>query len=128
VYVTPTPAPAAKPAAEPPAAPAAAVAPAPPAETTKIDRSAAVLVVKVPADATVYLADQKMSLTGTERKFRVPVGDAGKEYKYPVRVEVVRDGKTLVSRTEQKLRGGQQVELAVAESVDDGSLVALARR
>ncbi len=110
-----------------PAAPAAAPVAAP-AETTRVDRSAAVLVVKVPADATVYLANQKMSLTGTERKFRIPVADAGKEYSYPVRVEVVRDGKTLVSRSEQKVRGGQQFELAVAESVDDGSLVALARR
>jgi uncharacterized protein (TIGR03000 family) len=110
-----------------PAAPAAAPV-APPAETTRVDRSAAILVVKVPADATVYLANQKMSLTGTERKFRIPVADAGKEYSYPVRVEVVRDGKTLVSRSEQKVRGGQQFELAVAESVDDGSLVALARR
>ena len=101
---------------------------APPAESTRVDRAAAFLVLKVPADATIYLANQKMSLTGTERKFRIPIADAGKEYSYPVRVEVVRDGKTLVSRSEQKVRGGQQFELAVAESADDGSLVVLARR
>jgi len=86
------------------------------------------LVVKVPADAMVYLAGQKMSLTGVERRFRIPIAAAGKDYSYPVRVEVVRDGKTLVSNSEHKVRGGQQVELVVAESADDGTLVALARR
>lgn len=96
-------------------------------ETTKTDR-AALLIVKVPADAVVYLMDQKMTLTGTERKYRIPLPEAGKEYRYPVRVEVVRDGKTLVSRSEQKIRGGQRFEVAVAESVDDGALVAVASR
>lgn len=99
-----------------------------PPETTRADRSAAILVVKVPADATVYLVDQKMSLTGTERKYRIPLADAGKEYTYQIRVEVVRNGKTLVSRSEQKIRSGQQFEVAVAEMVDDGELVAVAKQ
>ena len=95
-----------------------------PPETTMTDRSAAILVVKVPADATVYLVDQKMTLTGTERRFRIPLADPGKDYTYPIRVEVVRDGKTLVSRSEQKIRGGQRFEVVVAESVNDAELVA----
>ena len=88
------------------------------------DRSAAILVVKVPADATVYLVDQKMTLTGTERRYRIPLADPGKDYTYPIRVEVVRDGKTLVSRSEQKIRGGQRFEIVVAESVNETELVA----
>lgn len=114
-----------------PAKPAADVAKplaAPKDAAASVDRSSAMLVVKVPADAVVYLVDQKMSITGTERRFRIPVADPGKEYTYPIRVEVVRDGKTLVSRSEQKVRGGQRFEFAVAESVDDGELVAIARR
>jgi len=99
-----------------------------PPEAASVDRSAAMLVVTVPADATVYLVDQKMSLTGTERRYRIPLPDPGKEYTYPIRVEVVRDGKTLVSRSEQKVRGGQRFEVAVAEMVDGGELVAVARR
>lgn len=92
------------------------------------DRSAAILVVRVPKDATVYLVDQKMTLTGTERRYRIPLADPGKEYTYPIRIEVVRDGKTLVSRSEQKVRGGQRFEVAVAENVDDHELVAVAKR
>ncbi len=103
-------------------------APAPVPAAAMTDRSAAVLVVKVPKDATVYLVDQKMTLTGTERRFRIPLADPGKEYTYPIRIEVVRNGQTLVSHSEQKVRGGQQVELAVAESVDDNELVAVAKR
>lgn len=103
-------------------------APAPVPAAAMTDRSAAILVVKVPKDATVYLVDQKMTLTGTERRFRIPLADPGKEYTYPIRIEVVRNGQTLVSHSEQKVRGGQQVELAVAESVDDNELVAVAKR
>jgi uncharacterized protein (TIGR03000 family) len=95
-----------------------------PPETAMADRGAAILVVKVPADATVYLVDQKMTLTGTERRYRIPLADPGKDYTYPIRVEVVRDGKTLVSRSEQKIRGGQRFEVVVAESVNDTELVA----
>lgn len=100
---------------------------APPTAATT-DHSAAILVVRVPQDATVYLVDQKMTLTGTERRYRIPLADPGKEYTYPIRIEVVRDGKTLVSRSEQKVRGGQRFEVAVAENVDDHELVAVAKR
>jgi len=99
-----------------------------PPEAAMTDRSAAMLVVKVPKDAVVYLVDQKMSLTGSERRFRIPLPDPGKEYTYPIRVEVVRDGKTLVSRSEQKVRGGQRFEVAVTEMAEGGELVAVARR
>jgi len=95
-----------------------------PPVTSSTDRSSAILVVKVPEDATVYLVDQKMTLTGTERRYRIPLADPGKEYTYPIRVEVVRDGKTLVSRSEQKLRAGQRFDVVVAESVNNGEFVA----
>jgi len=112
-----------------PAAKASTAAPIdPPAETTRTDRSKAVLVLKVPADADVYLVGQKMTITGTERRFRIPLADPSKEYTYPVRVEVKRDGKTLVSETKQKLRGGQMLEVAVAESDSAGELVTVAMR
>lgn len=105
----------------PPPAPAAAPAAA------RTDRSTATLVVKVPADADVYLAGQKMSLTGAERRYRIPTADPTKDYSYPVRVEVTRDGKKLVSDTKHIVRGGQVVEVAVAES-DSEELVAVAMR
>ena len=86
------------------------------------------LVLNVPEDATVYLAGQKMSVTGKERRFRVPIADPTREYTYRVRVEVERNGKVLVSETKQKLRGGTQLDLAVAEADISGELVAIAMR
>ncbi|MFM7058955.1 MAG: TIGR03000 domain-containing protein [Planctomycetota bacterium] len=99
-----------------------------PVTTTSARVQPATLLVKVPADATVYLMDQKMTLTGTERQYSIPVRQAGVDFTYNIRVEVVRDGKTLVSRSEQKVRAGQQYEVAVTEAVEDGELVAVAGR
>jgi len=99
-----------------------------PAATTSVRVQPATLLVKVPADATVYLMDQKMTLTGTERQYSIPVRQAGVDFTYKIRVEVVRDGKTLVSRSEQQVRAGQQYEVAVTEAVEDGELVAVAGR
>ncbi len=88
----------------------------------------ATLVVNVPADAVVYLMDQKMTLTGTERRYSIPVRQANSDYTYQIRVEVVRDGKTLVSRSEQKVRAGQEVQVSVTEVAGEGELVAVASR
>ena len=86
------------------------------------------LVLTVPEDATVFLAGQKMTMTGAKRRYRIPTADPAREYNYPVRVVVVRDGKKLVSETKQKIRGGRNVELAVAEADSSGELVAVAMR
>ena len=86
------------------------------------------LTVKVPADADVYLVNQKMSIKGAERRFLIPIKDPGREYSYPIRVEVVRGEKKLVKETTQKIRGGQRVEVTVTESKDSDELVALALR
>ncbi|MEY3459665.1 MAG: hypothetical protein RL215_2822 [Planctomycetota bacterium] len=88
----------------------------------------ATLVVNVPADAVVYLMDQKMTLTGTERRYSIPVRQADADYTYQIRVEVVRDGKTLVSRSEQKVRAGQEIQVSVTEVAGEGELVAVASR
>ncbi len=97
-------------------------------ETAVSDPGKAVLVLKVPEDATVYLVGHKMSITGTERRYRIPVSTPGKDFNYPVKVEVVRDGKVLVSETTQKIRGGKRIDLAVSESDVKGELVAVAMR
>ena len=68
-----------------------------------------------------------MTMTGTERRFRIPTANPTKDYSYPVRVEVERDGKKLVSDTKHTVRGGRVIEVAVAES-DSDELVAVAMR
>ena len=44
------------------------------------------LVLNVPADAIVYLSNQRMTLEGTVREFTIPGLQSGTEYAYPVRV------------------------------------------
>ncbi|MFM7037584.1 MAG: TIGR03000 domain-containing protein [Planctomycetaceae bacterium] len=88
----------------------------------------ATLLVQVPADATVYLMDQKMSLTGTQRQYSIPLQQAGVDFTYRIRVEVVRDGKTLVSSSEQNVRAGQKYVVAVSETAENSSLVTVAGR
>jgi len=105
--------------------------PVPPTPTQPIavaSRDSATLVVQVPEDAVVYLVGQKMSITGPERHFRIPISDAGREYTYPVRVEVVRNGETLASETQHKIRAGQQVNVVISESDSADELVAVAMR
>jgi uncharacterized protein (TIGR03000 family) len=98
-----------------------------PAAVTATTRPAT-LVVNVPADAVVYLMDQKMTLTGTERRYSIPLRQADADYNYQIRVEVVRDGRTLVSRSEQTVRAGQQIQVSVTEVAGESELVAVASR
>lgn len=120
--VTVAPATARKPATTQPASHKAQ--PLPPAPPVTAKKTRATLVVKVPEDADVYLVGKKMSTKGTERRFSIPVKEANRVYTYPVRVEVVRDGKTLVSELKQKIRGGKEFSIAVTET-DAKDLVAL---
>ncbi|MCA9051112.1 MAG: TIGR03000 domain-containing protein, partial [Planctomycetaceae bacterium] len=111
-----------------PAVSTAAVAVAKPAVVAAPDRKTSTLVAKVPEDATVYLCGQKMTITGPERRYRIPIADPSREYDYQVRVEVVRDGKTLSSETTHKVAGGRTLEVSVTPAADSGELVAVASR
>jgi uncharacterized protein (TIGR03000 family) len=74
----------------------------------------AYLNLKVPADAKVYLQDQQMTLAGTERRFVTPELQDGKQHTYTVRVEVVRDGRTISKTTTAAVKPGQEVQIAVS--------------
>jgi len=87
----------------------------------------AILVLEVPEDAVVYLAGQKMSTTGTVRSFRVPLQDAEREYRYPVRLQFTREGKTLAANHTQPLVAGRTIVLRVDED-DLQKVTSIARR
>jgi uncharacterized protein (TIGR03000 family) len=74
----------------------------------------AYLNLKVPADAKVYLQDQQMTLGGAQRRFVTPELQEGKQHTYTVRVEVVRDGRTISKTTMAAVKPGQEVEIAVS--------------
>ena len=62
------------------------------------------LTLSVPGDAVVYLSNQRMTLEGTVREYIVPGLKAGLQYHYPVRVDVVRDGRSSVPARTSRFR------------------------
>ncbi len=85
----------------------------------------AYLNISVPADAKLYLQDQLMTVEGAQRRFVTPAIKAGETHLYTVKVEVVRDGKTLTKTAETTVTLGQEAALTVAfEGQDTGSQVA----
>jgi uncharacterized protein (TIGR03000 family) len=85
------------------------------------------LVLHVPADATVYMLNQKMTIEGSVRNFVTPKLETGKVYSVNVRVEWERDGQKFVARGKQKIRSGDKVEVE-AKLNDAGTSLLLAHR
>ncbi|HMB05391.1 MAG TPA: TIGR03000 domain-containing protein [Isosphaeraceae bacterium] len=78
------------------------------------ERRVAYMNVNVPADATVYLQDQRMTLTGARRRFVTPEIKDGKELVYNLKVEIERDGRTVSKTTRAAVKAGQEVEVTVS--------------
>lgn len=95
----------------------------PEAQSKKLyEASMARIVVMVPEDAGVFLLDQRMSTLGTKRSFLVSVNDQSKDYKYEVKVDVVRSGKKYFKKLKiADLRAGMILNVAVeAPPVPEG--------
>jgi len=73
------------------------------------------IIVLLPEDAGVSLMDQKMTTLGVKRSFVVSVNDQSKDYKYEVKVDVVRNGKKYFRKLKiEDLRAGMILAVAVA--------------
>lgn len=74
---------------------------------------AAKLVVKLPADAKLFVDDVQTTTANKEvRQFRTPALAVGQEYSYTLRAEVVRDGKTYTDTKTVIVRAGATIETA----------------
>ncbi|HEV7998776.1 MAG TPA: TIGR03000 domain-containing protein [Planctomycetaceae bacterium] len=82
------------------------------------------LTVTVPADAVVYLCDQPMTITGSVREYVIPGLTPGKDYRYPVRVEVTRSGQLYRATAEPRIQAGQQLSLAFGDAAAKPQTVA----
>jgi uncharacterized protein (TIGR03000 family) len=51
------------------------------------------LIIEVPENAKLFIDDQLMKSTTTERFFYTPALENGQKYFYDVRVEVMKDGQ-----------------------------------
>ncbi len=78
------------------------------------ERRVGYMNVNVPADAKVYLQDQRMTLAGARRRFVTPEITDGKELVYNLKVEIERDGRTVSKTTQAVVKAGQEVEVTVS--------------
>ena len=80
-----------------------------PASTT-VDNSATVQI-HVPANARVWFDNNPTKQSGTMRLFYTPQLDAGKPFKYSVRVQWDDNGNTMEKTKEIEVRAGQQTDV-----------------
>ena len=95
----------------------------PEAKSKKLyEASMARIMFVLPEDAGVSLLNQKMSTLGPKRSFVVSVNDQSKDYKYEIKVDVVRGGKKYFRKLKIKdLRAGMILAVAVeAPPVPEG--------
>lgn len=82
-----------------------------PAETLKksaIDAASATIVVSLPAEATLTIDGAATTSTSALRRFVSPTLEAGQEYVYTLKAEVVRDGKVVAATKKVSVRAGEQ--------------------
>jgi hypothetical protein len=95
----------------------------PEAQSKKLyEASMARIMFLLPEDAGVSLLDQKMGTPGPKRSFVVSVNDQSKDYKYEIKVDVVRNGKKYFRKLKiQDLRAGMILFVGVeAPPVPEG--------
>jgi uncharacterized protein (TIGR03000 family) len=74
-------------------------------------RNSALLSVKVPADAKVFVNDRETTSTGSDREYISHELANGARYNYTVRAEYVRDGKPVSETKTVQLTAGQTAGL-----------------
>jgi uncharacterized protein (TIGR03000 family) len=74
-------------------------------------RNSALLSVKVPADAVVFVNDRPTTSTGIDREFISHDLQSGARYNYSVRAMFTRDGKTVTENQTIQLTAGQTAGL-----------------
>ncbi|HEX3726206.1 MAG TPA: TIGR03000 domain-containing protein [Pirellulales bacterium] len=74
-------------------------------------RNSALLSVKVPADAKVFVNDRATTSTGLDREYISRDLETGARYNYEVRAEFIRDGKSVSETKTVQLTAGQNAGL-----------------
>ena len=90
-----------------------------------VNNSASILV-KVPADAKVFIDNYQMKSTSTERLFTSPELVPGKSYFYTIRVLIEKDGKLLEESRKVLVHAGETSRLAfdnLDKPRDDGRAI-----
>jgi uncharacterized protein (TIGR03000 family) len=69
------------------------------------------LIVRLPADARLFVDDQVMHNLGAERHLRSPQLAAEKTYQYELRAEITRDGQTTTETKLVKVTAGKSQQV-----------------
>jgi len=97
-------------------------APVPDASTSSA--SSASIAVTLPAEATVFVNDQKTTSTGSLRNYVSRGLEAGRTYAYKLRVEFELNGEPVVEQKLLKLRAGDSLEVSFG-SEDSSNLATI---
>jgi uncharacterized protein (TIGR03000 family) len=86
------------------------------ADAVKVTREAAPaparITVRLPEKASLYVDDVLCPQKDTaERSFETPTLDPGKTYHYTLRVELVRDGRTLKEDRRIDMKAGKKIDV-----------------
>jgi uncharacterized protein (TIGR03000 family) len=87
---------------EPPLSPAPSASPA---------TERAMITVKLPPDATLYVDDRKSPSNAPVRQFSTPPLPVGREFAYLLKAEVVRNGQTETFTQKVPFRAGERVDV-----------------
>jgi uncharacterized protein (TIGR03000 family) len=78
--------------------------------------NAAIIQLKVPADAQVWFDDKATSLTGSVRPFTTPALESGKDYSYEIRARWTEAGRQVEQTRKVNFRSGDRMTLNFAVS------------
>jgi uncharacterized protein (TIGR03000 family) len=73
----------------------------------------ATLIVRLPADAKLTIDDEATKETSDLRTFVSPPIQPGKNYRYTLKAEIIRNGRTLTSTTQATVRAGEQTQVTL---------------
>jgi uncharacterized protein (TIGR03000 family) len=92
----------------------------PPKKTTylPVPPDQARVIVRLPADAKLFANEQLTNLNTDERWFNTPSLEKGRDFQYTMKVEYVRDGKTVTDKQVVKVRAG---ETSIVQFADTAS-------
>jgi uncharacterized protein (TIGR03000 family) len=86
------------------------------ARSTSVPSDRALVVVRLPADARLYLDEQPTRAERTAvRSFLTPALEPGVTYYYAFRMEVVRDGERIARSRRVAFRAGQEVQITFTD-------------
>jgi uncharacterized protein (TIGR03000 family) len=83
-------------------------------DDASLRKGRAIIKVKLPADAKLFVDSSATKQTSSVRKFRTPALKAGKKFTYTLTAEVVRDGQKITTTKEVAVRRGQNTEISLS--------------